>query len=69
MSEETKKWRYTIDDARREVKELKEEGYGFGAIRIFLHDLARGKDITWEENKQLMIELLSSGMDCSITTF
>lgn len=60
---------YTVNDARRECKELLEEGYGFGAVRIFLHDLARGKDITWEECSQIMKELLNSGIDCSITTF
>ena len=60
--------RYTIEDARREVKECIEEGYGFDYIRIFLNDLARGKDITWEENKQLMIELLTAGIDTGFGT-
>ena len=60
---------YTAEDARRECKELIEEGYGFGAIRIFLNDLARSKDITWEDNITIMRELLDSGIDCSIPTF
>lgn len=63
---------YTINDARRECKELFEEGYGFGAVRIFLNDLARGKDITWEENSQIMKEILTGQfgeIDCSISTF
>ena len=49
---------YTLNDARRECKELFDEGYGFGAVRIFIHDLARGKDITWDEAKQLFIEIM-----------
>lgn len=50
---------YTVDDARRECKELFEEGYGFDAVRIFLNDLARGKDITWEENQEIMAEIIT----------
>lgn len=60
---------YTVQDAKRECKELLQEGYGFSAIRIFLNDLARSKDITWEENKQIMLELMKNGIDCSIRTF
>lgn len=51
---------YTINDARREMKELFEEGYGWNAVRIFLNDLKRGKDITKEEYEQLMKELIES---------
>ena len=51
---------YTINDARREMKELFEEGYGWNAVRIFLNDLKRGKDITKEEHEQLMKELIES---------
>lgn len=40
---------YTADDARREVKECLQEGYGFDYIRIFLNDLKRGGDITKDE--------------------
>lgn len=50
---------YTVEDARRECRELFEEGYGFDAVRIFLNDLARGKDITWEENSKIMTEILT----------
>ena len=60
---------YTAKDALRECKELLEEGYGFSGVRIFLNDLARSKDITWEENLQIMNELMQSGIDCSIATF
>lgn len=51
---------YTINDARREMKELFEEGYGWNAVRIFLNDLKRGKDITKEEHEQLMKELIEN---------
>lgn len=63
---------YTVNDARRECKELFEEGYGFSAVRIFLNDLARGKDITWEEHKQIMHDIILGklgNVDCSIPTF
>lgn len=63
---------YTANDARRECKELFEEGYGFNAVRIFLNDLSRAKDITWEENKQIMHEILDGklgNVDSSISTF
>ena len=65
-------YKYTIDDARREVKELLDEGYGYGAIRIFLHDLARAKDITWEECLIVKKEMLNGKygrVECSITTY
>lgn len=48
---------YTVNDARREVKELLEEGYGFTACRIFLNDLARSKDITWEDVTAILLEI------------
>lgn len=51
---------YTINDARREMKELFDEGYGWNAVRIFLNDLKRGKDITKEEHEQLMKELIEN---------
>lgn len=49
---------YTAEDARRECKEMFEEGYGFNAVRIFLNDLTRGKDITREESREIMNEIL-----------
>lgn len=49
---------YTADDARREVREIIEEEFGLDYIRIFLNDLARGKAITWEENREIMWEIL-----------
>ena len=63
---------YTVDDARREVKECLEEGYGFNFIRIFLNDLTRSKDITREENKQIMHDLIDGNfgdVECSYSTF
>lgn len=58
---------YTAEDARREVRECIEEGYGFDYIRIFLNDLARSKDITWDENLEILSELMDK-MDCSFGT-
>ena len=49
---------YTIEDARREVRELIEEGYNFDYIRVFLNDLTRGKDITREDNKAIMRDMI-----------
>lgn len=60
--------KYTADDARREVRELREQGYSFSAIRIFLNDLARSKDITWEDVTQIQMELIDE-IDCGIATF
>lgn len=62
---------YTALDARREVRECLEEGYGFDYIRIFLNDLARGKDITWQENLEIMKELMDGKfgkVECSYGT-
>ena len=62
---------YTAQDARREVLECLEEGYGFDYIRIFLNDLARGKDITWQENLEIMKDLADGkfgDVDCSYGT-
>lgn len=63
---------YTAYDARRECKELFSEGYGFSAVRIFLNDLTRSGDITWEENKRIMNDILDGkfgDIQCSIATF
>ena len=63
---------YTINDARRECLELFNEGYGYSAVRIFLNDLARGKDISWEDNKLINREILEGkfgNVDVSISTF
>ena len=63
---------YTAKDARREVRECLQEGYGFDYIRIFLNDLARGKDITWKENGEIMAELIDGkfgNVECSFGTF
>lgn len=65
--------KYTAEDARREVREIIREGYNFSYIRIFLHDLARGKDISWEECGEIMREIaegkFDSLTDYSISTF
>lgn len=63
---------YTADDARREVRECLEEGYGFDYIRIFLNDLSRGKDITWKENMEILTELMDGkfgNVNCSFGTY
>lgn len=63
---------YTVDDARREVKECLEEGYGFNFIRIFLNDLTRSKDISSEESKQIMHDLIDGkfgDVECAYSTF
>ena len=63
---------YTAQDARREVREPAEEGYGFDYIRIFLNDLKRGNDITREEHMQIMRELFEGKFDnieCSFGTY
>ena len=62
---------YTVNDARREVQECIDEGYGFDYIRIFLNDLARSKDITWQENKAIMLDLFNGkfgNVDCCFGT-
>lgn len=65
------KRKYTVEDARREVKECVAEGYGFDYIRILLNDLVRGKDITREESGEIMRELISGNLgevECSFGT-
>ena len=57
---------YTINDARREMRELLQEGYGFDAVRIFINDLVRGKDITNEDRKVLMRELIDGGFSWGV---
>lgn len=49
---------YTINDARREIREMQDEGYSFDAMRIFINDLRRGRDITEAEARQLMTDLM-----------
>lgn len=61
--------KYTIEDARREVQEMIADGESWGYIRIFLNDLARGGDITWQDREQLANEIIDSGYDCSYKTF
>lgn len=63
---------YTADDARREVKECLQEGYGFDYIRIFLNDLKRGGDITKDEWNQIFFELVDGKfgkVNCSYGTY
>ena len=62
---------YTAQDARREVRECIEEGYGFDYIRIFLHDLKRGGDITRDEWNEIFFELVDGKLgdiNCSYGT-
>lgn len=54
---------YTANDARREVKELLEEGYGYNACRIFLNDLARSKDITWDDVTRILLEMINGDFE------
>ena len=59
---------YTAEDARREVRECVEEGYSFDYIRIFLNDLARGRDISREDAREIMNDLISGKLgDVEIT--
>lgn len=46
---------YSIEDARREIKEIRERGYE-EYIWTFLMDLLRGKDITPDECRTLVRE-------------
>lgn len=63
---------YTAQDARREVRECIDEGYGFDYIRIFLNDLKRGGDITKEEWNEIFQELIDGKFGeivCSYGTY
>lgn len=65
-------YKYTVEDARKDVRQALDEGYGFDYIRIFLNDLSRSKDITWEENGQIMKELIEGKfgkVECSFGTY
>ena len=59
---------YTVQDARREVREAVEEGYGIDYVRIFLADLARGGDITRDDCREIMRELMDGQVECSFGT-
>ena len=48
------------------MRELLREGYGFDAVRIFINDLVRGKDITNEDRKVLMRELIEDGFSWGV---
>ena len=59
---------YTAEDARREVRECVAEGYGFDYIRIFINDLVRGRDISREDARAIMHDLIDGKMgDVEIT--
>ena len=60
---------YTIEDARREIRESISEGYGFSYIWIFLNDLRRGGDITADEQRTLLHELAEMDIDHSLKTY
>ena len=53
---------YTAEDARREVRECVAGGYGFDYIRIFLNDLARGGDISREDARGIMRDLIDGNL-------
>ena len=59
---------YTIEDARREINEMIADGESWDYIRIFLNDLARAGDITWDEAKTLSYEIIDSGFNCEYGT-
>lgn len=62
---------YGAADARREVREAVGEGYGFDYIRIFLNDLARSGDITRDDRREIMRELMDGKfgrVECSYGT-
>lgn len=48
---------YTFENARNEAIELFNEGYSLFEIRVFLNDLSRSKDISWEDNQKIFIEI------------
>ena len=48
---------YTFENARNEAVELFNEGYSLFEIRVFLNDLSRSKDISWEDNQKIFIEI------------
>ena len=54
---------YTIEDARREMREMKEEEYNYNQIRVFLNYLYGGKYIKREEWQMLGRELLEMFSD------
>ncbi len=62
---------YTINDARREIKEMIEgpEYFSFTYIWIFLNDLRRSHDITADEQRTLLHELVEMDIDHSLKTF
>lgn len=63
---------YTVEDARREVRELIEEGESFHYIHVFLNDLARGKDIEWSDVLDILKEILQGKhgkIDCSFPCY
>lgn len=43
----------TIETAKTGINELFDEGYGYGAVEIYINDLRRSGDITWEESSEL----------------
>lgn len=60
---------YTADDARREVQEMLDEGYGVGAVNSFLNELRRGGDLTRQEARDVWRELVVSDLDASVPTY
>ena len=50
---------YDVNDARREVQEMFDEGEGFNSVRIFLNDLTRGKQITSKENMEIFTDIIN----------
>lgn len=47
----------TVEYARREVRECLQNGCGLDYIGVFLSDLIRGGNITWQEAKEIVNDL------------
>lgn len=57
-----------INIARRTAQEICYED-GMMCARIYLNDLSRSGDITWEEHRRIMVGLLHlAGVDLSLAT-
>ena len=59
----------TKKEALQGAKELLNEEYGFSAVRIYLNDLVRSKEITWQDVTDIELQLYDEGFDCSIKTY
>lgn len=49
----------TIETAKTGINELFAEGYGPLAVEIYINDLRRGGDITWDESRELKVWIIN----------